>query len=131
MKELTVNIQGAEIVAHFEFEAHDTNWTFDTGNNPVSPGAKTLALRIADNFRAEGLECSEVAHHSYYGWVFTALYVHRKLEIVVNPLEADAFVTVGVPKTPCDLFWRKDFKERQRSIAILIEKILTKVQAGK
>lgn len=63
----------------------ENEWEFDIDENPVTPGAKELAVEIAEKLKWRGLAVSEISQYDYYGWAFSTQFERCSFYHVLKP----------------------------------------------
>lgn len=71
-------------------------WVFDANDNPAAPGARDLAEEIAAKLRGRASSVTAVDQHEYYGWGFEAVFEGSTFYNVLNPVDADCYLTVSM-----------------------------------
>src|SRR5438093_7256005 len=89
-----VSAQAGNMYRTLQFRSSLPNeWVFDSGDNPISPGARQLAEAIVAELKKQLRVVTDLSQHSFYGWGFTTQYDRASFYHVLNPVE-EVYLTV-------------------------------------
>ncbi len=66
---------------------------WDESDHPIRPSGKLVAESLRRGLMSEGLECSDVTQHSFYGWKFDIAFEDSKLECLFQYPEPWLLIT--------------------------------------
>jgi hypothetical protein len=85
----------ARMIRTVKFKSSFVNeWRFDASGNPVAPGARELADRIASKIAERASVVRPIRQHSYYGWAFDVRYDNCRFINVLNPASDENYLSI-------------------------------------
>ncbi len=122
----------AQLFLNIEFDNDLEDVVYDANGDPLIPGGRPLAERVAEFLRSRGLDVSSVAQRDYYGWDFRWKDGRNFITAVLQPAAGVHRWLILVSDTSwVSLLFPKMTRESVRKAGLMVKDALESTGIGK